>query len=338
MHSKRDRMGLAVGVLLLGATTIASAASLDKAFAASAIASGEATTLTFTITNPAGAPALTTVTFVDTLPSGLVVANPSSLGGTCANAAAATTATAGSGTISTTNLQVSAGPASCTVTVQVTNATGQFNPSCAGNPSAFTNAAGNVAVTPPDSNAVTSSCLVVTPPTIAKAFAPTTIADGGVTVLTFTVTNPAGAPAITNVGFVDQLPSGMRVAANPKVDGTCANATAGTTASPGGTTITTANLQVPAGASSCTVTVQVTNAPGQGNGGCGSLPSGFTNASGNLTLTNVADATSPACVVVTGVLSATTSTPVPTLRDGVLALLALVLAGLGARVVRRRPR
>jgi hypothetical protein len=38
------------------------------------------------------------------------------------------------------------------------------------------------------------------PPTLTKSFAPTTINSGGTTVLTFTITNLAGAPAVSNVG------------------------------------------------------------------------------------------------------------------------------------------
>jgi uncharacterized repeat protein (TIGR01451 family) len=97
------------------------------------------TTLTFTVTNPAGQPAAVDVGFTDTLPSGLVVANPASVGGTCANAAAATIGQRGNRTITVAALQILAGASSCTVTVNVTNATGSSTRVCAGNPAAFTN-------------------------------------------------------------------------------------------------------------------------------------------------------------------------------------------------------
>src|SRR5437868_11538108 len=95
-------------------------------------------------------------------------------------------------------------------------------------------------------------------PTLAKSFGPTTIAFGATTTLTFTVTNPAGNPALANVGFIDALPAGLTVANPPSIGGTCANAAAATSAAGG--TITVTNLQVPAGAALCTVTVAVTNA------------------------------------------------------------------------------
>jgi len=326
---------VALLVSLFTAAAVASAASVDKAFSPTTIGSGGATTLTFTVTNPAGQPARVDVGFTDTLPSGLVVANPASVGGTCANAAAATTANAGTGTITVVALQVLSGASSCTVTVNVTNATGLFNASCAGNPAAFTNGTANLAVAGTDTNAVTASCVVVDGPTIAKAFSPTTIAAGGTTTLTFTYANPAGAALASNLGAVDNLPSGLVVANPANVGGTCANAAAATIATPGGSTITTTNLQVLAGASTCTVTVDVTSAAGQFNASCAGSPSGFTNGSGNLTLTNVIDAVTPSCVAVLGgSVVATPGIPVPTLRDTALALLALLVGFAGLRAMR----
>jgi hypothetical protein len=211
----------------------------------------------------------------------------------------------------------------------VTNAANQFNASCAGNPAAFTNAAGNVSVSGTDTNGVQPSCLVVNAPTVAKAFAPATIAGGAATTLTFTVGNPAGAPAISNVGIVDALPAGLVVAAVGNVGGTCANAAAATTATSGSGTITVSNLQVPAGASSCTVTVDVTNAPGQFNASCAANPSAFTNDAANVTLTGAVGAFQPSCVVVTGGPAVPVpAIPVPALLPEALALLALLVAAI----------
>src|SRR5258706_10925881 len=123
-------------------------------------------------------------------------------------------------------------------------------------------------------------------PVLTKSFSPTTISPGGTTVLTFTVSNPSGNPALSNIGFTDTLPSGL-VVAIPNKGGTCANAAAATTANTGGNTITVTNLDVGAGPGLCTVTVDVTNATGQFNGSCGALPAAFTNASGNVAVSNV---------------------------------------------------
>ena len=162
--------------------------------------------------------------------------------------------------------------------------------------------------------------------TLNKAFNPTTIADGGTTVLTFTVTTPAGAPAVSNVSFIDALPSGLRVASPASVGGTCANAAAATTASAGSASITVTNLQVPAGASSCTVTVNVTNASGQVNASCGTNPAAFTNTSANVTITNVVNGVTPSCLIVNSTTPTPTSATIPTLNQWMIALLAILIA------------
>jgi len=168
--------------VVAGAPAPASAGAiptLSKSFSSAAITDGGTTTLTFTLTNPAGAPAVSNVGFTDTLPAGLVVQNAPNEGGTCANAAAATTATGGSNSITVTALQVPAGSSTCTVTVDVTNATGQLNPDCTGNPASFTNGSGNVVVTNV-TNGIAASCLTVvgvTPgtPTATPTNTPTTV-------------------------------------------------------------------------------------------------------------------------------------------------------------------
>jgi len=63
---------------------------------------------------------------------------------------------------------------------------------------------------------VTPQVVTVVQPSLSKAFAPTTIATGGTSTLTFTLTNGAGNPAQTGIGFTDNLPGNVRVAATPK--------------------------------------------------------------------------------------------------------------------------
>ena len=98
-------------------------------------------------------------------------------------------------------------------------------------------------------NPVIDNCVTVLAlsPSINKAFSPLPIDLGGKTVLTFTVTNPAGNPALSNVGWVDTRPSGLQVA-NTTVGGTCANAAAATAVAAAGSGVTVADLQVAAGA------------------------------------------------------------------------------------------
>ena len=172
--------------------------------------------------------------------------------------------------------------------------------------------------------------------TLNKGFSPTIVVDGGTTVLTFTVTSPAGAPAVSNVGFVDTLPSGLRVATPAGVGGTCANAAAATTATAGSGTITVTNLQVPAGSSSCTVAVSVTNASGQANASCGANPTAFTNTSSNVTVTNVVNGVTPSCLTVNSTTPTPASVAIPTLNQWTIALLAMLLAIAAVGVLGKR--
>lgn len=62
---------------------VVSPPSITKSFSAATAPLNSSVTLTFTITNPNGATDLTGVSLNDNLPSGLIIANPDSLTGTC---------------------------------------------------------------------------------------------------------------------------------------------------------------------------------------------------------------------------------------------------------------
>ena len=49
----------------------------------------------------------------------------------------------------------------------------------------------------------------VSQPALTKAFAPATISQGGVSTLTFTLTNGAGNPAQSGINFTDTLPANV---------------------------------------------------------------------------------------------------------------------------------
>jgi uncharacterized repeat protein (TIGR01451 family) len=288
-----------VGKTVACTFTNAGKATLTKSFNPTTINVGASTVLTFTITNPAANNPAQQVSFTDNLPAGLQVAAVPGIVNNCSGGTV--TAIAGAASVTVTNVTVgasTASPTACTIQVNVTNAPLQTNPTC---PAAnFTNTAGSIGNAVNLINGVQDSCVIVNPlaPTLIKSFSPTTINIGGVTTLTFTVTNPAGNPAVSNVGFVDTLPSGLIVATPNGVGGTCANAAAATTATAGLGTISVTGLQVGAGLTSCTVTVNITNAPGQANPSCATNPVGFTNTAANVTVTNVVNGIQPSCVVV----------------------------------------
>ena len=150
------------------------------------------------------------------------------------------------------------------------------------------------------SNNQLSATLAVVSPLLTKSFGNASIADGGVTTLSFTLTASNTAPA-SSISFVDTLPAGLRIASPANVGGTCTNSTTATAAAAGGSSITISGVNVPAGPSACTVTVQVTNVAGQNNASCTGNPAAFTNGPSNISgLSSIAvNGVQPSCLVVT---------------------------------------
>ena len=129
---------------------------------------------------------------------------------------------------------------------------------CPGTP-ANTNDASAISGTANLTNSVTAQCLTVNaaPPVLAKAFSPTSIPQGGISTLTFTIANGAGNPAQANFGFVDALPGSVVVAGVPNLATTCGTGTV--TATAGGNSVTLAGGTMSAGQASCIVRVDVTS-------------------------------------------------------------------------------
>ncbi|HYM09638.1 MAG TPA: Ig-like domain repeat protein [Bryobacterales bacterium] len=125
-------------------------------------------------------------------------------------------------------------------------------------------------------------------PTIAKAFAPTTIQPGGTSTITFTLTNPNATVDLTGVAFTDGLPAGLQVAATPSVATTCP---AGATFAPsaGDTTLNYSTGTITKG-TSCTVSVSVTGTTGgmkSNTTGAISSTNGGTGVASNTATVNV---------------------------------------------------
>ncbi len=173
--------------------------TISAAFNPTSIPLNRTSTLTFTITNPNPNTPLTGVAFTDNLPWGLVVATPNDLTNTCGGMASAT---AGSGRISLMGGTLLAG-ASGTVTVNVTGTTAGVKNNTTGAVSSTQGGTGNTA---------TANLTVAAPPTVTASFSPAFIPVNGMSVLTFTITNPNPTATLTGVGFTDVLPSGLRVA------------------------------------------------------------------------------------------------------------------------------
>lgn len=234
-----------------------------KVFAPDVIGINQNSTLTFTIDNSASALAASNLDFMDNLPAGLVVANPSNASTTCTGGML--TADMGTGVITYTGGTVGAG-ASCTVQVDVTStASGMLN-----------NTSGALTSTSGNSGTASDALTVDPPPTFAKSFAPDMGLQGTVSTLTFTINNSASTVAANGLNFTDNLPAGMIVANPSNASTTCMGGMV--TADAGTSVITYTGGSIAAGAT-CMVTVDVTtNAPGDLMNNSGNLGSSLGNS------------------------------------------------------------
>ena len=185
--------------------TVQALPTLTKAFSPTTVGVGQNSVLTFTITNPAGAPARTGLTFTDALPAGAVIGTPNGLVNGCGGAPTIT-ATAGTGTITIggTGVNAALGASTCAIQVNVTSATA----------GAYVNGAAQITAIGGMLNGVTNQTLTVVQAALTKAFAPATISQGGTSTLTFTLTNGAGNPAQSGINFTDTLPANVVIAAH----------------------------------------------------------------------------------------------------------------------------
>jgi uncharacterized repeat protein (TIGR01451 family) len=222
--------------------------SVAKIFSPNLIAAGATSTLTITVSNGSIAATLAQ-NFVDTLPANVVIANPPNISGTCS--VGSVTAIPGSGSVKlATGASIPIG--GCTVSVNVAvNVPGSYlNVIPAG---ALHTDFGFV-----NPSSASAQLIVVSPPTVTKAFSPTTIAAGGTSTLTITLGNPNNSAATLTSAFTDTLPVNLVVASSPNIGGTCNIGSVTTTS--GSLTLASGSSIPPAG---CTLRADVTtNVPG----------------------------------------------------------------------------
>ena len=94
-----------------------------------------------------------------------------------------------------------------------------------------------------------------TPPTISKAFNPTSISSGGASTITFTLTNSVAIP-LTSGSFSDTL-ANMAISGAQAAGGTCVGAGSNIFAN-NATALAFSGITIPA-SGNCTVTVVVTS-------------------------------------------------------------------------------
>ncbi|MBC5845036.1 beta strand repeat-containing protein, partial [Flavobacterium muglaense] len=141
----------------------------------------------------------------------------------------------------------------------------------------------------------------VSAPTLTKTVSPSVIIDGGIATYTWVVENTAGGAALlSNLGFVDTLPSKIKIAASPQVTTSYTGGGSGATvtAVAGSGNFSVSGLKLPGGATA-TFTVKITNVLGQYNTSCSGNPSAFTNSNSNVTTTGgIASNLTPQCLIV----------------------------------------
>jgi hypothetical protein len=164
----------------------------------------------------------------------------------------------------------------------------------------------------------------VAPPTIAKAFGAGSIAVGGTTSLSFTITNP-NASTLTGIGFSDTLPAGLLVSTPNGLTGICGGGTITATAGSGSVSLSGASL---AGSGSCTFSVNVTSTT---SGTKVNVTGAVTSVEGGT------GGTASASITVGAVGPPPPPTNIPTLQDSALLLLGLlILVTAGVRFRQRR--
>ncbi|MGH9744003.1 MAG: beta strand repeat-containing protein, partial [Candidatus Acidiferrum sp.] len=216
------------------------------------------------------------VSFTDTLPSGLLVATPNALTGTCGSGGILATAGSSSVTLSGGTLAASG---SCSFSLNVTGTTaGAKN-----NSVIVTSTEGGTG------NTSNASVTVIASPTLAISFSPTSIPlSGGDSSLNFVITNPNASNSLSNIAFSDTLPAGLTVAANPNV-GTNCGGTVTAVASSGVISMSGASIGA---AGNCNLNVHVTGiSAGSQNDTTGTVSStegGAGSTSNTSTLTVVA--------------------------------------------------
>lgn len=248
---------------------------IGKVFSPAVIQSGGTSTLLVTVINSNDIDRNGTVTntFTDNLPAGVTLASAAS---TNSCGGSVTDGAGGALNAGDTSIRLNGGffptYSLCTLSVVVTATAGSYTNTIAAG--AMTTVEGST--NPDPASAVLT---VLQPPTITKAFAPTSVGIGQNSTLSFTLTNPNSAAllpgGLTGATFADTLPAGVTVTLSGSASGSCAGV-AGNLLAAGATSLNLTGLTIPA-AGSCTVTLLV-NA-----GAAGTYPNASSGVSTALT-------------------------------------------------------
>jgi uncharacterized repeat protein (TIGR01451 family) len=218
---------------------------VGKSFSPNIIEPDRVSKLTITVIN-ARDNGITNLAFIDQMPTGLIIAPVPNSSNTCNGIV--NTANTPTSQLSLTGGSLGA-RASCTVSVDVTaNSIGNYLNDIP--PGTITNTQGSTNPQP------AADTLVVTIlPTVSKSFSPVKIPVNGISTLTIQLGNASTTNITLTNDLTDALPTGVVVATNPNLAGTCT--AANVLANPNSSNITyTSGATIPVGG--CTMKLNVT--------------------------------------------------------------------------------
>ena len=295
--------------------------AVSKMFAPTQINAGGTSTLTVTVSNQN--PFLITLTapLIDTLPIGLVIAAAPNARTSCGGGVLVS-ATAGANTVTLPMGATVGSSSNCTISVDVTSA----------QPGVYVNTIPVNALQTSNGNnlapaVATLTVVGLTVPALSKSFTPSTINAGGISTLTIVLTNANATLATTTAALVDNLPSGVVIAAVPNASTTCGGGSAVTTTAGGNTVTLPSGRSIPANGS-CSVSVAVTTATAGSY--LNTLPvAALQTTNGN----NPAPAL--ATLLVAAVVQQAAAS-IPTLSHFLIAVLGVLLAAVSLVAIRKR--
>lgn len=242
-----------------GNLTVTANITVAKSFSPATVPQTGTSLLTITLNNAIGGPAAAITSFIDDLTT-MGAGNTVTIAATPApltNCGGVLTAVAGSRTISMTGGTIPDG-GNCQIIVPV-----EVAPRVSAGGKTNTIGAGGL-VTSAGSNATaaTGVLTVANALGVTKGFSPSIIGPGEVSRLTVTVTHALGAIAFTGMNVTDSLPAGHTVSSPANAANSCGGTL---TANPGSTTISLTGAGLPAGATTCSFSVDVVAPAGTGS-------------------------------------------------------------------------